>query len=241
MMDAQDSMDETIAYYKQKKFELKQFLVGINTFFSDHPVLTNSPGAVIHSVKSRFKDESHLKDKIIRKRAKGVNVNKDNLFKEINDLIGVRVLHLYSDQFRIIHEEVLKKINSRDWKLVENPKAYTWDPEYRSSYEKLNIETEVRETFYTSVHYVVTPNNDNPVCCEIQVRTLFEEIWGEIDHTINYPHPTDDIACKEQLRVLSKFISTGTRLADSIFRTYNHCQEIQNQSSSGRAPEIPGT
>ena len=50
---------------------------------------------------------------------------------------------------------------------------------------------------------------------------LFEEIWGEIDHTINYPYPTEIVACKEQLRVLAKLVSTGTRLADSIFRTYN--------------------
>ena len=44
------------------------------------------------------------------------------------------------------------------------------------------------------------------ICCEIQVRTLFEEIWGEIDHTINYPHSTESIACKEQLKVLTKLI-----------------------------------
>ena len=59
------------------------------------------------------------------------------------------------------------------------------------------------------------------ITCEIQIRTLFEEIWGEIDHTINYPYPTEIVACKEQLRVLAKLVSTGTRLADSIFRTYN--------------------
>ena len=40
---------------------------------------------------------------------------------------------------------------------------------------------------------------------------------GEIDHTINYPHATNSIACKEQIRVLAKLVSTGTRLADSIF------------------------
>ncbi|MCX4379221.1 MAG: hypothetical protein OSJ61_24145 [Lachnospiraceae bacterium] len=44
---------------------------------------------------------------------------------------------------------------------------------------------------------------------------------GEIDHTINYPHATNSIACKEQIRVLAKLVSTGTRLADSIFRTYD--------------------
>ena len=48
-----------------------------------------------------------------------------------------------------------------------------------------------------------------------------DKIWGEIDHTINYPHVTNNIACKEQIRVLAKLVFTGTRLADSIFRTYD--------------------
>ena len=53
------------------------------------------------------------------------------------------------------------------------------------------------------------PKHDSYVCCEIQVRTLFEEIWGEIDHSINYPESTQSKTCKEQLRVLSKLVSTG--------------------------------
>ena len=79
------------------------------------------------------------------------------------------------------------------------------------------------------MHYVIKPNNnENAICCEIQVRTLFEEIWGEIDHSINYPNKTESIACSEQLKVLSKLSSTGTRLADSIFRS--HIEHTNNKS-----------
>jgi ppGpp synthetase/RelA/SpoT-type nucleotidyltranferase len=31
------------------------------------------------------------------------------IFQKINDLIGVRVLHLYQEQFIIIHNEINKK------------------------------------------------------------------------------------------------------------------------------------
>ncbi|MEG0378647.1 MAG: hypothetical protein RR614_09240, partial [Eubacterium sp.] len=113
------------------------------------------------------------------------------------------------------------KVKQKEWILAEAPKAYTWDPESRKFYENLEINTEVKDSFYTSVHYLIKLNNGNNLCCEIQVRTLFEEIWGEIDHAINYPHPIDSVACSEQLKVLSKLISTGTRLSDSIFKSYN--------------------
>ncbi|MBV7271636.1 RelA/SpoT domain-containing protein [Clostridiaceae bacterium UIB06] len=207
-------------------YELKGFLGQVQFFFNENPYLNKKPFPIIHSVKSRFKDTEHLRDKIRRKAQKGQIVTKENLFEEINDLIGIRVLYLYQDQFKDIHEQIIKKVNEvGDWCFVEEPKAYTWDPESKQYYEKLSIRTELRETYYTSVHYIVKPNNDiSSVCCEIQVRTLFEEIWGEIDHTINYPHPTESIACREQLRVLSKLVSTGTRLADSIFRSHNEAK-----------------
>ena len=207
----------------EKQYELKAFLQTVLFFFENNPALKG----IVHSVKSRMKDPEHLKDKIQRQLKSGKIIDENNLFTVVNDLIGVRVLYLYQDQFQLIHNELLKKVDeTKDWMFVEAPKAYTWDPETREYFEKLNIHTEVRDTYYTSVHYVIKPNNElSNITCEIQVRTLFEEIWGEIDHTINYPHPTEIIACKEQLRVLAKLVSTGTRLADSIFRTYNDVSE----------------
>ena len=109
MMEPDEKLEKTIAYYNDKKFELSQFLSGINTFFNEHPVLSKGEVQIIHSVKSRFKDDSHLKDKIQRKEEKGDSIDESNLFEKVNDLIGVRVLHLYSHQFISIHEEILKK------------------------------------------------------------------------------------------------------------------------------------
>jgi ppGpp synthetase/RelA/SpoT-type nucleotidyltranferase len=211
---------ETIQAYKDKKFEYEQFLTGAVVFFQKHPELNKEPFPIIHSIKSRFKDSDHLEDKLKRKLKDGIVITKENIFSEITDLIGVRILHLYQDQFRFIHEAINKKIENNDWVFVEPPKAFTWDHESEQFYKSLNIQTELRESYYTSIHYLVKPNNANPICCEIQVRTLFEEIWGEIDHSINYPYQTNSVACREQLRVLSKLVLTGTRLADSIFRSH---------------------
>ncbi len=212
-------IDEAVKAYVEKQFEYEQFLAGVLVFFQRHPQLNKSPLPIIHSIKSRLKDPNHLAEKLQRKLNIGRTITKDNIFTEITDFIGVRVLHLYQDQFPEINSAINKKIENGDWLFVEQPKAFTWDPESVQFYKDQNLLTEVRDTYYTSIHYLVKPNNQNSICCEIQVRTLFEEIWGEIDHTINYPNPTDSIACKEQLRVLSKLVSTGTRLADSIFRT----------------------
>lgn len=230
MSNANENIESAVQFYLDNQHRLLQFQASVETFFFNHPKLNEKPFPIIHSIKTRLKDPNHLKDKIERKLRKEIVITKDNLFAEITDLLGLRVLHLYQDQFPLIHTEILKYIDEGDWAFVEPPKAMTWDPESKLMYDKLGIKTELRDTYYTSVHYLVKPNNNNPnpLCCEIQVRTLFEEIWGEIDHSINYPHPTEDVACREQLRVLSKLVSTGTRLADSIFRTLNDYNEKRN-------------
>lgn len=79
----------------------------------------------------------------------------------------------------------------------------------------------MKESFYTSIHYVIKPNGTTKTtCCEVQVRTLLEEVWGEIDHTMNYPVIHTSEECKEQIKILARLIGTGSHLADSIMRRY---------------------
>lgn len=146
-------------------------------------------------------------------------INISNLFSRITDFAGVRVLHLHSRQFGEIHEAIKRHVDAGFWSLAEAPVAYSWDPEATASLAEIGIQSKTRESYYTSIHYVVKPHSESDLTCEIQVRTLFEEIWGEIDHALNYPIPTENIPCQEQLRVLARLASTGTRLADSIFKT----------------------
>lgn len=213
---------EILDIYNKNFTQFEYLTQQVEGLFKFNDVLNKGKSPIIHSIKSRIKDYNHLIDKVERKINDGRVIDKENFFSEITDLIGVRVLYLYQDQFSLIHSEIIKQLNDfKEWCLCEPPKAYTWDPESKQYYESIGISTELKDSYYTSVHYTIKKNNEvSKICCEIQVRTLFEEIWGEIDHTINYPYKTESVACKEQLRVLSKLVSTGTRLSDSIFRSF---------------------
>lgn len=202
--------------YLARKDEIDLFRKQIVAFFQTSQFDT-APLPLIHSVKSRLKDPSHLEDKVRRKWAEK-KIDPGNLFSVVNDLAGVRVLHLYTNQFSAIHSAITEHLRGGYWKFAEKPIAYSWDPETTNYFRSLGLTARTRDSYYTSVHYVVKPHARSEISCEIQIRTLFEEIWGEIDHAINYPNATSVVACKEQLRVLAKLASTGTRLADSIFK-----------------------
>ncbi len=189
-------------------------------FFQTSRHFQSKPLPLVHSVKSRLKDVTHLKEKIKRKWG-DEKITPENIFSKITDLAGVRVLHLHTQQFGKIHSAIMEHIASGFWTLHEDPIAYSWDPEATAFFKELGLKAITRESYYTSIHYVVKPQANTDLACEIQVRTLFEEVWGEIDHSLNYPTSTKNIACKEQLRVLAKLTSTGTRLVDSIFKIAN--------------------
>lgn len=227
-MPTEQELIDIVSAYDEIEHDLGIFMDGVRKWFAEHRRLRQNHPSIVHSVKCRLKDRNHLRDKISRKWKEGCPIGPENIFEKITDLAGVRVLHLYQDQFPLIHDEIMDKIHKqRDWVLVEPPKAYTWDPESKEFFESLSIDVEIKESYYTSVHYVVRPRVDSPHCCEIQVRTLFEEIWGEVDHTLNYPTKSENLACREQLKVLAKLVGAGSRLVDSIFRSDNSNETSQ--------------
>lgn len=212
--------EELLQKFDGIRHELKTFMNGVVEFIGQHPDLIRPGSEIVHSYKSRIKDRDHLLEKIIRKLKDGKIIGAENLFYEITDLAGVRIMHLFQEHFGEIDRVIRNRISGGDWVLAERAKAYTWDPEAAEFFGKFDLDVIQKPTSYTSVHYLIRPRADSPICCEVQVRTLFEEIWGEVDHQINYPVPSNDLACKEQIKVLSKIVGAGSRLLDSLNRVH---------------------
>lgn len=216
-------IDELVAHFDANKNLFDRVLMNIENGVKTSAELQN----LTHSFKGRVKDSTHLKDKLIRKAREATSKNKfsitkDNLFTKINDLAGFRIIHLYSKQIKEIDLALNKFFAEEKWEVIEGATARTWDDEMRDFYQKIGIKIHEAKNpnMYTSVHYVVKPNSKEPITCEIQVRTLMEEVWGEVDHLVNYPHKTNSLPCMEQIKVLARATSSCSRLVDSIFFTH---------------------
>lgn len=163
----------------------------------------------VHSVRWRVKDPEHLLEKIVRRRLEGqekyATLTPDNYYSVVSDLVGIRALHLFKeDCFAILpglHEL---------WTPIETPVAYIreGDPdELTKRYQEQGLEVKVHEKGYRSIHYVCSAKPFNrDVIAEIQVRTIFEEGWSEIDHKIRYPNFSDD-------QLIGYFLAIFNRLA----------------------------
>lgn len=216
-------IDEAVKAFEAKRGDFETDATNLQNRLLAHSELRK----MIHSIKWRAKAPSHLKDSLERKAKRAAsggpafNITAENLFDKVPDLAGVRLLHLHMRQMEKIHPLLMKIIADEGYVLSGKPEAKTWDLEYEQMFKKLKVKVERNESLYTSVHYVIKQNTTTRRRCELQVRTLAEEVWGEISHTINYPHETDSVACREQLKVLARLVSGCSRLVDSIVASYD--------------------
>lgn len=183
----------------------------------------------VHSVKVRVKNPEHLIAKIIRKRIERPDrvIELTNYRDEVTDLIGVRALHLFKHQWKPIHEMLREEFAEH-----EKPVAYyrKGDPEeVLKEFSDAGCRIEEHDAGYRSVHYVVNsmPQKDTHHI-EIQVRTIFEEGWAEIDHLVRYPHNLGEKVLNSFLALFNTAASTAD-LMGTFLVTLQAQTEAQQQ------------
>jgi putative GTP pyrophosphokinase len=181
-------------------------LEGIADYVS--AVLRRNPA--VHSIRSRIKDVDHLEKKIDRKYADW-SLNATNYSEFVEDLIGIRVIHLYKHQWLDIHRLIHETF------AVTSSTAYVRSGDsdaLADQFQQANLDVKVHDKGYRSVHYVIesTPGKKS-FKVEVQVRTIFEEGWSEIDHDIRYPEGIDDPLVSELLGVFNRLAGSSDELA----------------------------
>lgn len=185
----------------------------------------------IHSVKSRVKDPDRLIEKIIRKTkdrkqkyGNDFQFTVDNYKEEINDLIGVRAIHIYKEDWEDIHNFLCST-----WKVIEIT-ANVREGDDTERFEELNIKIHSRKSGYRSVHYLIEffPTSQK-VIAEIQVRTIFEEGYGEIDHQLRYSHKQIPEILASNLLLFNRIAGSSDEMASFINLLNKNLTEIKDK------------
>ncbi len=191
----------------------------------------------VHSVRRRVKKPTHLIEKIIRKGRKYAdrNISVKNYKEIVTDLIGVRILHLFKDDWVHIHNEILKF-----WKVAETPQINVRPGDYnmellKESMAHLNCEIIVREHGYRSVHYLIQTETESKEKLSMEMKNAVQE-----EEQIEYIYKLQPVRAEfrkieekmlkiqEKLNVLNKRLTSewpyeiyGTLSKDEMLKTYN--------------------
>ncbi|WP_407537845.1 hypothetical protein [Cetobacterium somerae] len=143
----------------------------------------------VSSSRFRVKDSEHLIAKIIRKKIekKEIFFTLDNYEQEIQDLIGFRVIHIFKEEWNEIDQEIRRRWNVEICEYNQR-KGDNLLKNTGLDYAKMEIKEHKRG--YRSIHYIIKTKEikHRNKFIEIQVRTIFEEAWSEMDHKVIYPY-----------------------------------------------------
>jgi putative GTP pyrophosphokinase len=149
-----------------------------------------------HLVAHRAKELKSFLDKIKRKKY-------SDPFKKNEDFAGVRIVHLFKDDFAKIKAaiecdfKVLSRENKAD---PSKPKVFG----YQANHLVVRFSGNLRGPRYDHLKFLK---------CEIQVRTVAQDAWAVMEHHLNYKDPRS----LENQRVLNG-LAANFELADKQFQ-----------------------
>lgn len=190
----------------------------------------------VHAVRHRVKEPLHLLKKIIRKKREypDRHITANNYLEFINDLVGVRILHLHKESCHTIGNYILQT-----WELKREPYAYVKNEHSLQSVQfALNkYKVIVNPRGYQAEHYIIrTKPNKQQYLVEVQVKTLFEEGWSELDHCIRYPDHTPNELLNRLLWLLNQFTTNADEITTQI---HTLAEEMHNYRHGPQSnPEV---
>ncbi len=166
-------------------------------------VLQCYPG--VRGVYSRAKDPQHLVEKLIRKSwdLGRPYATVRNYLRVVPDLVGIRGLHVFKEDWPEVHRFICENFD-----VEGRPEAKVRQGDPAEVVDMYRKSCDIKETGgYRSVHYCIAFRcRRRDFKAELQVRTLFEEAWGEGSHRIDYPRPS-------QTPLLVQYVSMFTDAA----------------------------
>jgi ppGpp synthetase/RelA/SpoT-type nucleotidyltranferase len=166
----------------------------------------------VYARRHRIKTEEGIEDKVHRKR--NIDLIPDYKWSKITDVVGIRFITLYRNDIFQVTETILmalcgvfegiqpqdfNRVNLKEFRLfVSNthPKSDILINKIDGLVKRIRKKNDAWKYLgpeegerYSSVHFVTSLDRGDgglKIPIEIQVRSVFEDAWGEVDHTVLY-------------------------------------------------------
>lgn len=159
----------------------------------------------IESITSRVKSPMSIADKLQRK---GKKVCVDEIWENINDVAGIRVICSFVDD---IYEIASMLIKQDDIKLIR-VKDYIREPK-ENGYRSLHLLIEIP---------VFLSNKKQYMRVEVQIRTIAMDFWASLEHDLRYKQNIEN-----ENEIAKELQECASVIADTDMRMLNIRDKIR--------------
>lgn len=214
---------EIISEFVSKESNLKEMGLSINALLTS---LMRQTGIESNFISYRVKTKDSLDKKVTSK-------NKYKKLSEITDLVGFRIVAFYATDINAIAEMIDREFVIDEENSIDKRKAIEPD---RFGYMSLHYIVSLKKTRADLPEYI----NCKDFKFEIQIRTILQHAWAEIEHKLGYKSKSSmPSEIKRSLSILS-----GTlELIDNEFisirdRLDNYDTHVSEAIRSGKENDI---
>lgn len=160
----------------------------------------------IQRIYTRIKRPESMVDKILRKPESFPEGVSSASFRKMDDALGARIVLYFLSGFPLIDKEI-RSCGDFEMSRREPPVAYL-NTELLNRLGLTHLTREDKESGYASIHYLLRLRNtempdDELPWFELQVRTIVEDAWSEIEHILGYkPGKRTSFAVRKQFKII---------------------------------------
>ena len=170
--------------------------------------------ASMPTFKTRIKEFGSYYKKLLRVRPKSLGMQS---LPTLTDLLGIRVICAFLEDLKTVEDQISKLFNVIE---IERKGADRTFSEF--GYESIHFLIEIPEEFRANKDSV-----PEGLVCEIQVRTILQDAWAEVEHELVYKSEFSpfDLPLRRKLASLNASLS----LSDIIFQEIRDYQNKLNK------------
>ena len=171
-------------------------------------------------LKSRIKSFKSYYSKVLRQRADKI-YHTDQLVC-LTDMIGVRVVCAFLEDISEVVKQISDNYSVREIERKGSDHNFK-EFGYESVHILIDIPSDCLDLGMLSEEYIKSHPVPKELCCEIQVRTILQDAWAEVEHELIYK--TEFTPFDEPLRRKLACVNASLSLADTIFQEIRDYQK----------------
>ncbi|MBR5096438.1 MAG: (p)ppGpp synthetase, partial [Treponema sp.] len=171
-------------------------------------------------LKSRIKSFKSYYAKVVRQRADSI-YRTDKLVC-LTDMIGIRVVCAFLEDIPHVVKQISEKYSVREVERKGETMSFK-EFGYESVHILINIPKECLDLSVLNPALVKDLPIPEDLCCEVQVRTILQDAWAEVEHELIYK--TEFTPFDAPLRRKLACVNASLSLADTIFQEIRDYQK----------------
>lgn len=224
-------LDIAINELNDKYDALEESCIILEEVFSD---ILNASSCEFTNISCRVKSSDSLREKILRNRYYKKFPKPDELIYNLSDLIGIRIECKFGDDEKSIYRFLKKYFNKK------HDDDFFFNETYSNMSLKLSGKQPQKQKNGFTIYRLDGKYISNKIIIpfELQIKSLVNIFWGEIEHQIIYKNSNYIIEDQFLKDLMNSIKNSLTMIDNQLLTVLNHIESKKNKDSTSRKKHL---